>query len=679
MTDAADPIPLVTAADSAADRNDVIADNIAALKRLFPAVLTDGKVDFDVLRQLLGDAVEDGEERYGLMWKGKRRARAFALTPSLGTLRPAREDSVDWETTGNIFVEGDNLEVLKALRKSYAGRIRLIYIDPPYNTGKDFIYKDDYKNSIPSYEIITGQRDADGTQMISETASNGRFHTDWLNMMYPRLMLAKDLLTWNGVFCMSIDQNEVSNARLLLDDVFGYGTLVAEVTVVNNLKGRNDRANVAITHECLIIHAKTPGVAIGTLPLSDEQRAVFKYKDETDSLYALRDLRKRGGPDRREDRPQMWFPIFWDEMAERASITRSSDNQVEITPKRGDDSDGCWRWGKDRVSKHIDQIAARKNNRGGWTVEHRVYLNVADDIEDSESEDEEDEVEIERSSKPKSVWAGPEFSTDAGQRTVKRLLGTGVFTFPKSMGLLERIIQIGMGPTDIMLDFFCGSGTTGHAVMAKNAEDGGQRRTILVQLPEVVDPTNKAQKIPAAFCDHINKPRTIAEITKERLRRASAKLRADNPTASFDKGFRTYKLASSNLKPWQPDPDNLQASLLDAVDNVLPDRTEDDLLVELLLKTGIDLSLPSEERNIASVNVHALGGGVLMVCLANVTEDQAEALGQGMCDWRAELDPPRATTFYFKDSGFESAATKANLAAIIRQRVGTGVEKLASI
>jgi adenine-specific DNA-methyltransferase len=682
VTDANDPIPQITRNDAAAGSGDLVTGNIARVKALFPEIMTDGKVDFDVLRELLGDAVETAEERYGLNWKGKRRARAFALTPSLGTLRPAPEDSVDWETTKNLFIEADNLEALKLLRRSYANKINLIYIDPPYNTGNDLVYKDDYRNSIAGYHRETGQIGEDEETLVSDLESGGRFHSDWLTMMYPRILLAKEFLRDDGFIFVSADQNEVAHLRYILDETFGFENRAAEITIINNLKGRNDRANIAITHEFLIAYSKSSDNRMNGLPLTEEQKAEFKYVDGRGEKYALRDLRKRGGPDRREDRPNMWFPIYWNPAERRATLERVSDNDVKITPLLSDGSDGYWRWGKERVQSYLQYLEAKQTPGGKWNVNYRIYLNPsAGEMDDGDPSDPEDD-DIERTSKPKSSWSGPELSTDVARRSLKELMPDGGFSFPKSVELMKRIIQLGSSDGQTVMDFFAGSGTLGQAIMELSALQDGTRNYILVQLPEMLKAENKDEKAAIKFLDKAKRPRNIAELTKERLRRAGNKVRKEYPEADVDTGFRVYKLATSNLKPWQPDAEDLEASILDAVDNVMPGRTADDLLVELLLKTGIDLTLSEEKRGIAGQTVHALGGGTLMVCLGNVGAEDAEALGQGIADWVSELDPVQ-TTVYFKDTGLGTngnrAATKANLAAILRQRLGDRIAKIASI
>jgi adenine-specific DNA-methyltransferase len=406
----------ITFHDPEARSADLLTENLEKLKALFPDIVTEGPhgpaVNVDVLKTLVGDAtVTDAEEKYGLNWHGKRRARQLALTPSTGTLRPCPEESVDWDTTQNLMIEGDNLEVLKLLQKSYAGRVKLIYIDPPYNTGKDFVYPDDFRDNIKNYLELTGQVEG-GRKISSNTEASGRFHTDWLNMIYPRLKLARAVLRKDGVVFISIDDRELHHLRSVANEVFGEENFVAVVTVVNNMKGRNDKKHVAACHEYVVIYSGPEFISNG-LPLTEEQRAAFKYTDDNGNKYALRDLRKRGGPDRREDRLNMFFPIYWNEESGRCSLERIQETDVEILPIRGDGSDGRWRWGLDKVKKHLDWLHPKRSERSGrLDIEHRLYLDTSIAVDDDpDEEDEEDDGAIERTSKPKSVWLGGEFST----------------------------------------------------------------------------------------------------------------------------------------------------------------------------------------------------------------------------------------------------------------------------
>ncbi|HOY54413.1 MAG TPA: site-specific DNA-methyltransferase, partial [Opitutaceae bacterium] len=645
----------------------------------------------------------DAEEKYGLHWHGKRRARQLALTPSTGTLRPCPEDSVEWATTKNLMIEGDNLEVLKLLQKSYAGKVKLIYIDPPYNTGKDFVYPDDFQDNIANYQRLTGQTDAGGLKTSSNTESSGRFHTDWLNMMYPRLKLAWALLDQNGAMFFSIDEKELHHLRAVANELFGEENFVADVTVVTNLKGRNDKKHVAACHEHIVIYAKPSFVSIG-LPLTEEQRAAYKYRDEQDRPYALRDLRKRGGPDKREDRPRMFFPIYWNPASRSCSLERKQPEDVEIFPYRGDGSEGRWRWGSDKVRAHLPWMHPKHSTKSGrWDVEHRVYLDPAIRIDaqivvdDDEEEDEEDEV-FERTSKPKSIWLGGEFSTDSGKRALKRHLPGDTFDFPKSVELLKRCVQLVLGQNGVVIDLFAGSGTLGEALFTHNAQTDGRGQLIAVQLPEVLDPNEKDQKAAADFCDQLGKPRTIAELTKERLRRAGAKIRAEwetkqkaaaeqadllNPAPvagerrAPDVGFRVFKLASSNIREWDPQRDRLAESLEAAVDHLKTDRTEQDILYELLLKLGLDLCVPIETRPFAGHVVSSVGAGSLLVCLSpKIAAAEVETLALGIVAWHKELKPAGETTVVFRDSAFADDIAKTNLAAILQQH---GLETVRSL
>lgn len=665
MTDASNPIPQITSDDEAAGSGDLVAGNVARLKAMFPEIVTDGKVDFEVLRDLLGDAVEEGDERYGLNWKGKRKARAFGLTPSLGTLRPVPKDSVDWDKTRNIIVEGDNLEALKLLRRSYCGRVKLIYIDPPYNTGNDFVYPDDYSHPVNGYLAITGQMEG-GVSLTSARESAGRLHTNWLSMIYPRLMLAKEFLSDDGVIAVSIDDNEITSLRAILAEIFGDEMLVSQIVVQSNKRGQTYR-DVAKTHEYIVVFSKTM------------ESGVYEIEKDGDALpfadasgpYDLWELRNRNPKFGRHNRPNLYYPIYViPGNVDGDGLTRvmlsPSDGAVEVFPLNSEGGESCWRWGQEKVSSAkldtaLPDVVAKQTRDGRWNIYQKSRKSTK---------------------KVKSTWDDVAFINERGTIQAGELGMGGMFSHPKPVDLVKEVIAFTTQGSDLVMDFFAGSGTTGHAVMEKNAEDGGDRRYILVQLPEPLDLDDVNQTDAAQYLRETGKPLNIAELTKERLRRAAGKVREKLGGAQVDTGFRVYKLATSNLKPWQPDPNDLEAHILDAVDNVLPGRTEDDLLVELLLKTGIDLTLPQETRTIVGRSVHALGGGALLVSLGDVGADDAEALGQGMAEWVNELDPVQ-TTVYFKDTGLGAdgnrAATKANLAAILRQRLGDRIAKIASI
>lgn len=672
----------IEATSPEAQSADLIAENIAKLRGLFPEVFTEGKdgaaINVDVLKGLVGAVVSDADEKYGLNWHGKRRARQLALTPSTGTLRPCPEESVDWDTTQHLMIEGDNLEVMKLLQRSYAGKVKMIYIDPPYNTGKDFVYPDNFQDSIRNYLELTGQVEG-GAKISSNTEASGRFHTDWLNMVHPRLLLARTLLRPDGVVMISIDDKELHHLRSLANEVFGEENFVAAVNVVTNMKGRNDKKHIAACHEYILIYAGAAFVSNG-LPLTDEQKAAFKFSDQSGNKYALRDLRKRGGPDRREDRPKMFFPIYWNEATDKCALERSSAKDVEILPMKGDGAEGRWRWGKEKVGKHLDWLMAKRSERTGrLDVEHRVYLDpsISLEVEADDEPDDDDEGSIERTSKPKSIWIGGEFSSDSGKRALKELLPGTTFDFPKSLELIRTCVLLGSSGDDIVMDFFAGSATTGHAVLAQNAIDGQRRRYVLVQLPEPLDADVKEQKAAALYCDSLGRPRNVAELTKERLRKAAAKVKADSPLFAGDTGFRVFKLDKSNIRAWSPDRTDIERSLLEHLDHLDAGRTEADVLYELLLKLGLDLCVPTEHKSIAGKAVHSVGGGVLMACLdASITVADAEPLALGIVAWHQQQAPAGDTTCVFRDSAFADDVAKSNLAAILEQH---GIARVRSL
>ncbi|WP_300974475.1 site-specific DNA-methyltransferase [Sphingomonas sp. LHG3406-1] len=669
----------VTRDDPEAQSGDVVAANIATLKELFPTVVRDGQVDFDVLRQLLGDSVEEGAERYGLNWKGKARARAFALTPSLGTLLPAKDDSKDWDTTKNIMVEGDNLEVLKLLRKSYAGKVKLIYIDPPYNTGHDFVYADNYTDSLTNYEALTGQRGEDGARLTSNKKDGGRFHTNWLNMMYPRLMLAKELLREDGVLLVSVGAAELNRTIDILTEVFEADSFIEAISRVMKSGGAKGTYFTPNIDYILVFARSKSELRPFRISISPDQIESYYNKVQSDGPRAG----ERYGEERLylpslDARPNQRYFIEAPDgsllIPPGKSWPTSLLEGAKVLPKPGD---GCWRWTYDTYfeAKSEGRILFKETsstalvNADGTRARYNIYFKLW--LKDQQ----------EKGKVPANMLTGIE-----NRKSSKELSELGIpFDYAKPSELISYLL--GLTKTsgdDLVLDFFAGSGTTGHGVMAQNAADGGNRRYILVQLPELLDVTKPEQNTAADFCSKLGKPLNIAELTKERLRRAGDKVQSDNPDAKLDTGFRVYKLATSNLKPWQPG-DDLARDLLDNASNVLPGRTEEDLLAELMLKTGIDLALPGETRTIAGRPVHLFGSGTLVVCLADIPAAEARLLGDGIADWLAEVGPPAPTTFFFKDSGFDaggsrSAEARANLAATLRQRLGDDtIEKMGAI
>ena len=663
----------LTAKDAETHSPDLVADNLAALRTLFPELITEGKegvaVNLDVLKSLVGDkTVTDTEEKYGLNWHGKRRARQLALTPSTGTLRPCPEDSVDWDTTQNLMIEGDNLEVLKLLQKSYAGKVKLICIDPPYNTGKDFVYPDNFQDNIKNYLELTGQTGEGGKKLSSNTEASGRFHTDWLNMMYPRLKLARNLLREDGMIVIHIDENEYPNLEKLLDEVFGESTNLGTI-VWDKRNPKGEVIGVAQQHELLSLYcrskdafatagyftrkkenaqamlAKTASLIKSKGRITDEVRDQFKnwikerkhelsggeqaycLIDENGDVYQPVSMAAPDKPETRSHRPLV-HPVTKKACPVPAKGWRYPDKTMDELL-----SQGSILFGADETTQPRRKYLLRENMRENFSS--LLYFGGSDDA-----------LEL-------------------------------PFENPKPIAVASKLIEPLHQEGDVILDFFAGSGTTGHAVMAQNVADASTRRYILVQLPEPLDPANKDQKVVADFCDKLGKPRTIAELTKERLRRAGKKIKEENPLFTGDLGFRVFKLASSNIRAWEPDREKLAETHEASIEHLKTDRTEQDILFELLLKLGLDLCVPIEQKKIAGKQVHSIGGGTLIVCLnESIVKKEVELLAMGIIAWHKNLATAGETTVIFRDSAFADDVTKTNLTAILQQH---GLEKVRSL
>ena len=619
----------ITANDPETRSADVIAENLEHLKALFPEAFTEGKVDFAVLKQLLGGEVDEREEKYGLNWHGKRRARQLALTPSTGTLRPCPEESVDWDTTQNLMIEGDNLEVLKLLQKSYAGKVKLIYIDPPYNTGKDFVYPDDFRDSIRNYLELTGQIDNEGRKASSNTESSGRFHTDWLNMMYPRLKAARSLLAEDGVIAISVDDVEVSNLRRLCDDIFGDENFIAQLVWKSRVSEDTRAVNgVSTDHEYIVCYSRHEGTSF-----RGAEKDIEKFSNpDTDPRGPWRSADLTGLATK-DARPNLHYNL--------------SDPETGIDygcPQKG------WRFEPVTMDQKIREGRILFPKTPNGRPRHKLFLNEMKSLFKNLS----------------SVLDG--FSTADGTRELNQLMGGVAFTFPKPTALVRLLTEQITTEKDTVVDFFAGSGSTGHAVMQQNAIDQQNRRYILVQLPESLDRGDKAQGASAEMCDKLGKPLNIGELTKERLRRSGDEIRNENPMYAGDLGFRVFKLDTSNIRAWEPDRENLDQTLLDSIDHIKPDRSQDDILYELLLKLGLDLCVPIEIRTIAGKSVRSIGAGTLIACLdEKITQAEVESLALGIAGWHEELAPDGDTTVLFRDSAFEDDVAKTNLAAILEQ------------
>ena len=657
----------LTAEDMETKSPDLVADNIERLKVLFPEAFTEGKIDFEVLKQLLGGAVDEREEKYGLNWHGKRRARQLALTPSAGTLRPCPEDSVDWDTTQNLMIEGDNLEVLKLLQKSYAGKVKVIYIDPPYNRGKDFVYPDNFQDNTTNYLELTEQVEG-GKKISSNTEASGRFHTDWLNMMYPRLKLARNLLAKDGLMLISIDDGEVSSIRKICDEIFGPENF--EATLVWEGGRKNDARRVSVGHDYIVIYTRDSSF-LQELDVRWRER-----KAGLEDVYTkAEELRTLHGSDygSASKALQAWFKSL-----PEGSAPKEHAHYKMI------DAGGVW-YG-DNISSPNPRPNLTFDWKGyalptnGWRYDRDAMESLDKEGLLIYPESTEQRIQYKRYLHQTEMWSPASvFYKDrrAASKSLAALMGGEVFDFPKDVEVLARYIGTMTSPSDVVMDFFAGSGTTGHAVIAQNSVDGGNRRYILVQLPEPLDAENKEQKTAAAFCDKLKKPRTIAELTKERLRRAAKKIKEENPMFAGDIGFRVFKLDSSNIRTWEPDRDDLPKTLEESAEHLKKGRSEKDILFELLLKLGLDLTVPIEEKTIASKTVQSIGAGTLMVCLSDkITTNEVEPLALGIIAWHKQQSPAGETTIVFRDSAFSDDVAKTNLTAILQQH---GLENVRSL
>jgi len=611
-------------------------ENFKKLAAMFPNAVTEtinenGEVvraiDKDVLMQEISCKVVDGnEERYQFTWPDKKKSVLLANAPISKTLRPVREDetvptgadsegkpycstgSVDFDTTENLYIEGDNLEVLKLLQETYLGKIKMIYIDPPYNTGNDFVYEDDFAQNMDEYLANSGQYDEDGNRMVQNTESNGRFHTDWLNMIYPRLKLAKDLLTEDGVVFVSIDANESHNLRKICEEVFGASNFVSEIIIQNNPRGRQSDRFIATAHEYLLCFCKNSmSCVLNGLPLSKEQKAEYSFNDEK-GAYRLLGLRQRGVASLRTDRPDMFFPIYVNPKTQEVSLEVHND-WCEVIPKKSDGREGRWMWGKEKCKVDSARLVARLIERRG---EYDIFVKDYLDREDGA-----------RTRKFKSIWDDKALNNQAGTQEVKALLKGDIMSFPKSKAFIQMVCQLGGTPDAIVMDFFSGSATTAHAVMQLNAEDGGHRKLIMVQLPEKCDEKSEAYK--AGY-------KTICEIGKERIRRAGAKIKEEAGLAAqnLDTGFRVLKCDTSNMKDVYYNPAEYEVNMFSRLeDNIKEDRTPEDLLFQVMLDLGVLLSSKIEETTIAGKKVFNVEDNYLIACFdSDVSEETIKAIAK---------------------------------------------------
>ena len=615
---------------------DMTAQNIDRIAALFPNCITEmlddehstpekkvykRAVNFELLKQMLSPDVVDGDERYEFTWVGKKAAIVEANKPIRKTLRPCVEESKDWDTTENLYIEGDNLEVLKLLQESYLGKVKMIYIDPPYNTGNDFIYRDDFAQSVDEYDEDSGVYDENENRLFRNTDSNGRFHSDWCSMIYSRLLLSRNLLREDGGIFISIDDNEIENLKKMCDEVYGSDNFVAQITVIVKPEGRRYGA-FAKAHEFILVYAKN----IAQLQFNEieVEGSEFRYYDNFGG-FNLKGLRNRNVQAfNSTNRPNLRYPFYVDlahpdnnGLFPVSPIEKAGWERVEASTVDGLKS--VWRWGKDKaLAQCCDLVAYRGNDN-----QIRIF-----------------QKERKLTQTPKTLWAGKEFISNKGTKELTDLLGKGIFDFPKPLELVKNIITIGSSDSDIVLDFFSGSATTAHAVMQKNLEDGGSRKFILVQLPEKISNESDAGK--AGY-------KTICDIGRERILKAGSLI--SEQSSEIDVGFRTFILDDSNMEDVFYGAAEYNQNLLPLLlDNIKSDRSAMDLFFGCILDWGLQLSLPFSKETVVDAIIYCYNDGDLIACFDGTVTDS-------LIKYIAAKEPLRVV---FRDSSFSGSPEKIN-------------------
>lgn len=601
---------------------DMTAKNIEKIGELFPNCITETKdengkmkkaVNFDLLRQMLSGDVVEGDEAYEFTWVGKKATIVEANKPIRKTLRPCKEESVNWDTTENLYIEGDNLEVLKLLQESYLGKVKMIYIDPPYNTGNDFIYRDDFKQNADDYEEELGVYDEDDNKLFKNTDSNGRFHSDWCSMIYSRLMLARNLLSDDGVIFISIDDNEQENLKKICDEVFGAQNFLAQVIWERAYSPINLMKHFSPSHDYILVYASN---------IESTECNGIKRSDEANDRYSNPDNDPRG----------VWkaSDLSVGPAVQENIYTITTPSGREVKPPAG----RSWRLSRKAFRERLDDNRIWFGPDGNNVPAMKRFLS-----------------ELRKTGvTPMTIWKHTEVdhSQGATQKLAKLFEGKKYFDYPKPVTLIQRCIELYSSSDTIILDFFSGSATTAHAVMQLNAEDGGNRKFIMVQLPEQTDEKSEAYK--AGY-------KNICEIGKERIRRAAKKIAEENPNAKFDGGFRVFKLDESNMKDVYFAPADYNQNSLDKMEsNIKDDRTDMDLLFGCLLEWGLPLSLPYTSEQIGDYTVHTYNNGDLIACFdKNIPDEVVKAI--------AKRKPLRAV---FRDSSFANSPAKINVTEVFK-------------
>lgn len=607
---------------------DLTEDNLNKLKELFPEVFEEGKIDFDKLRLLLGDEVDDNEERYEFTWHGKNNAIRIAQTPSTGTLRPDKESSKNWDDTENLYIEGDNLEVLKLLQKSYFGKVKMIYIDPPYNTGNDFVYKDNFKDNIANYKEITSQT----TRANPET--NGRYHTDWLNMMYPRLKLARNLLKDDGAIFISIDDNEVCNLKKICDEIYGEDNYIGTFSWVKTETPSNLSNKIKESVEYILCYEKNRNnnKFKGLRKISKSSNGLMNQTNSEKVLVFPKNIVDTGIEDGVIKAGIYGTKSYKIELLEDCEVK----DGYFITPVK---LKGKFKWGQEKLNREINECNTKISIR-------TIALSPSYEKIEYEAESPWNIIN-------KKFGVG---TNEDASNEMEILMGNKVFSYPKPVSLLKYIINFIVDKDDLILDFFSGSATTAHAIMELNANDEGRRKFIMIQLPELFENDSQAYK---------EGYKNICDLGMDRIKKAGEKIVSENKDKegieNLDIGFKVFKLDSSNLKSWDSSMDNLEQNLLDMVSNLKQDRTNEDLLYEILLKSGVELTAKIEEIKVGYNTLYNIGCGALLVCLDDkITQDVIDEIPK-------HKSPFMDTKVIFKEAGFMSDAAKINAVQNLKQ------------
>lgn len=630
----------ITLEDPNSGSLDIIKENITQLKHIFPEIMKEGKVDLDALHDLFGNYIDTTEERFGLNWSGKAEARREAQKRSTGTLRPCPEDSVDWDTTKNLYFEGDNLEVLKLLQKGYHKKVKMVYIDPPYNTGKDFVYRDNYKDNLANYLEQTGQDKSLSTNALND--SNGRYHSIWLNMMYPRLKLARNLLTDDGVIFISIDDSEVDNLKKICGEIFGEENFIAQVIWERTYSPINLMKHFSTSHDYILCYSKSIDKCLCNGLTRSEEANLRYFNPDNDPRGVWKSSDLSVGP----------------AIGEKIYEITTPSGRVVLPP-----NGYCWRYSKEKFEEAVADNRIWFGENGNNVPSIKRFMS-----------------EVKQAITPMTIWKYSEVghSQSAAQYLKKLFDDKSYFDYPKPVDLIKRCIELYSDEDSVILDFFSGSSTTAQAVMQVNSEDNkSNRKFIMVQLPELL---SNQQAVADGY-------KTICEIARERIRRAGKKILEEQNAKNdglfaeeapkLDVGFKVFKLDSSNVNAWDSNPENLEAALNNSLFNIKEDRTEDDLLYEILIKYGIELTEKINRHTIAGKTVYEMGAGTLIVCLAdNITTDVAEGIGKLWNEVRPE-DENVKCRMVFKDSGFNgSDEMKTNTMLILKQH---GITNVASV